>query len=174
MIRSFALLLCALLLLAACGKSEAPATGAPAASPAAATPAKAPAGTATVDAATAGLNAAEPPLPALGDFKVVSLLMGNSVDDGHVVLTDTRSFAAKDAIYASVLSTGPHQGLKLSADWIAPDGSHFAKSEQPIVPTSDLATTFKVENPAGWPVGDYQLRIAIDGHTVRTEAFSVR
>ena len=35
-------------------------------------------------------------------------------------------------------------------------------------------TTFKVENPAGWPAGDYQLRIAINGHTVRTEAFTVQ
>jgi len=31
-----------------------------------------------------------------------------------------------------------------------------------------------VENPAGWPAGDYQLRIAINGHTVRTEAFTVQ
>jgi hypothetical protein len=162
-----------LLALAACGKSEAPATPA-AGAPAASASAAAPKGTATVDAATAGLNEAEPPLPALGDFKVVSLLMGTSVDDGHVVITDTRSFAPTDAIYASVLSIGAHQGLKLSADWIAPDGSSFAKSVQPIVPDADLATTFKVQNPAGWPAGDYQLRIAIDGHTIRTEPFSVR
>ena len=174
MIRSPALLLAALLVLAACGKSEAPTapTGAAAAPAAAASAART--GPASVDAATAGLNEAEPPLPELGDFKVVSLLMGNSVDDGHVVIADTRSFAAKDAIYASVLSIGAHQGLKLSANWIAPDGSSIAKSEQAIVPDADLATTFKLQNPAGWPVGDYQLRIAIDGHTIRSEAFTVQ
>ena len=172
MIRSSALL-AVLLVLCACSKPAAPGASTPAAGANAAAT-TGPAGTATVDAATAGLNAGEPPLPALGDFRVAELLMGNSVDDGHVVVTDTRSFAATDPIYASVLSIGAHQGLKLSADWIAPDGRSFAKSEQPIVPTSDLATTFKVQNPEGWPAGDYQLRIAIDGHTIRTETFSVR
>jgi predicted small lipoprotein YifL len=166
----------AVLALAACGKKGAePAATSPAASapPAAASP-TAPAVPATLDAATAALNAAEPPLPSLGDFKIVSVLIGNGVDEEHLVVTDTRQLAAKLPIYASVLSIGAHQGLKLSADWVAPDGHSFAKSDQPIVPNSDLATTFKVQNPGAWPVGDYQLHIAIDGHTVRTEAFSVR
>jgi len=172
-----ALLALAVLALAACGKKDAApaAPGASASTPPAATATPAtPAAPATLDAATAALNAAEPPLPALGEFRIVSVLIGNGVDDEHVVLTDTRELAAKQPIYASVLSIGAHQGLKLSADWIAPDGHSFAKSEQAIVPDADLATTFKVENPAAWPVGDYQLRIAINGHTVRTEAFSVR
>ena len=173
--RSLAMLLLATLALAACdkgapGSSTTPITGSRPAAGADAGPAAA----ATVDAATAAANAGEPPLPELGEFRIVSVLMGTGVDDGHVVITDTRSLAAKEPIYASVLSIGAHQGLKLSADWIAPDGKSFAKSEQPIVPDSDLATTFKVENPAGWPAGDYQLRIAINGHTVRTEAFTVQ
>jgi hypothetical protein len=170
-----AALLLAMLLLAACSKSAT--DGAPPAA-AGSTPAAAgagsPAAAASVDAATAGLNASEPPLPELGDFKLVSVLVGNGVDNEQLVLADTRTLAAGEPIYASVLSIGAHQGLKLSADWIGPDGQSFAKSEQAIVPDSDLATTFKVENPQPWPVGDYQLRIAIDGHTVRTEAFAVQ
>ena len=173
--RSLAMLLLATLALAACdkgapGSETTPLTG----SKPAGADANAPAVNATVDAATAVGKAGEPPLPELGEFRIVSVLMGTIVDEGHVVITDTRALAAKEPIYASVLSIGAHQGLKLSADWIAPDGKSFAKSEQPIVPDSDLATTFKVENPAGWPVGDYQLRIAINGHTVRTEAFTVQ
>ena len=173
--RSLTLLLLATLVLAACGKDQPADTGAAStgAAPNAAGSA-APAASGSVDAGTAALNAGEPPLPDLGDFRIVSVLMGGTIDDGHVVLSDTRQLAAAQPIYASVLSIGAHQGLKLSADWIAPDGKSFAKSEQPIVPDSDLATTFKVENPAGWPVGDYQLRIAINGHTVRTEAFTVQ
>ena len=171
--RPLAVMMFATLALAACGKSADPAaapSGASATPAAAATPAS---GTSN-DAATAALNAAEPPLPDLGQFQVVSVLLGNGVDAEHVVLADTRTLAAQQPIYASVLSIGAHQGLKLSADWIAPDGHSFAKSEQAIVPDSDLATTFKVENPAAWPVGDYQVRIAINGHTVRTESFSVQ
>jgi len=173
-----AVLLFATLVLAACGKGGADQAAAPAAGAAApSTPAasnSAPAAPASTDAATAALNAAEPPLPELGEFKIVSVLMGNGIDDEHVVVADTRQLAAKQPLYASVLSIGAHQGLKLSADWIAPDGHSFAKSEQPIVPSSDLATTFKVQNPGAWPVGDYQLRIAINGHTIRTESFTVQ
>ena len=174
---SLAVLLSTTLVLCACGKGEdkaatPAATAAPATAPASA--AAAPAVPATVDTATAALNAGEPPMPDLGEFKIVSVLMGNGVDDTHVVVTDTRQLAAKQPLYASVLSIGAHQGLKLSADWIAPDGHSFARSEQPIVPSSDLATTFKVQNPGAWPVGDYQLHIAINGHTVRSEAFAVQ
>jgi hypothetical protein len=174
--RSHAVLLFAALALSACGKgADRPATSASAAgAPGAAGTAAAPASAAGSEAATAALNAGEPPLPDLGQFQVVSVLLGNAVDAEHVVLTDTRSLGAKQPIYASVLSIGAHQGLNISADWIAPDGHSFAKSEQPVVPDTDLATTFKVENPAGWPAGDYQVRIAINGHTVRTESFTVQ
>ena len=174
---SLAVLLSTTLVLCACGKGEdkaatPAATAAPATAPASA--AAVAAVPATVDTATAALNAGEPPMPELGEFKIVSVLMGNGVDDTHVVVTDTRQLAAKQPRYASVLSIGAHQGLKLSADWIAPDGHSFARSEQPIVPSSDLATTFKVQNPAAWPAGDYQVRIAINGHTMRTESFTVQ
>ena len=173
--RSHAVLLFALLALSACDKADKAASPASTAgAPDAAATAAAPATAASSDAATAALNAGEPPLPDMGQFQIVSVLLGNAVDAEHVVLTDTRSLGAKQPIYASVLSIGAHQGLNLSADWIAPDGHSFAKSEQPVVPDADLATTFKVENPAGWPAGDYQVRIAINGHTVRTESFTVQ
>jgi pyruvate/2-oxoglutarate dehydrogenase complex dihydrolipoamide acyltransferase (E2) component len=178
MLRSLVLALLAALALAACKKDEAGAASAPTASSAtvapAATAATTPTAPATAASAPDAISAAEPPLPALGDFKIVQVLMGTTLDDGHVVISDTRSFGAHDAIHASVLSIGAHQGLKLSADWRAPDGSIIAKSEQALVPTSDLATTFNLSNPGAWPAGDYELRLAIDGHTVRSEHFSVR
>lgn len=173
MIRSLLIAL-SLLGLAACSKpaTEDAAGSAPAAATDAAASA-APSGTATVDAAAAGLVEASPPLD-LGEFKIVGLLMGKAVDGEHLVLQDTREFAAKDSIYASVLSIGAHQGLKLSAEWIAPDGSSIAKREEPIVPSTDLATTFNISNPTGWPAGDYELRVAINGQTQLTEKFTVR
>ena len=166
-----ALLACAAgLALAGCNQDKAAGSETrPAITAAAPDAAATPAASATVVAPIPG----EPPLPDLGDFKVVQVLMGNTVDGEKVVVHDTREFAAKDAIYASVLSIGAHQGLKLSADWRAPDGSIIAKSEQPLVPTTDLATTFQLRNSAAWPAGDYQLRLAINGHTIRNETFAV-
>jgi hypothetical protein len=172
--RSLAVLLLATLALAACNKDKpAAAANGAATAPATAAGSAAPAAV-PADAATSALNAGEPPLPDLGEFRIVSVLVGTSVDEGNVVAVDTRQLGTSSPIYASVLSIGAHQGLKLSADWIAPDGSSFARSEQPIVPDSDLATTFKVANPNAWPAGDYQVRIAVNGHTVRTESFTVQ
>jgi hypothetical protein len=172
MTRPLVLLCAATLALAGCQKEPAAGNETRAAITAPATPVAAagPAASASVVAPIPG----EPPLPELGDFKIVQVLMGNTVDGEKVVVHDTREFAAKDAIYASVLSIGAHQGLKLTADWRAPDGSIIAKSEQALVPESDLATTFNLRNPEPWPAGDYELRLAIDGHTVRTEKFAIR
>jgi hypothetical protein len=171
MTRPLVLLCAATLALAGCQKEQAAGSETRAAITAPATPAAAtaPAASASVVAPIPG----EPPLPEMGDFKIVQVLMGNTVDGEKVVVHDTREFAAKDAIYASVLSIGAHQGLKLSADWRAPDGSIIAKSVQALVPTTDLATTFQLRNSAAWPAGDYQLRLAINGHTIRNETFAV-
>jgi hypothetical protein len=171
MIRS-PLIALALLALAACSKTEPTAPAGNAAATASATIA-APGAAVSAPAADTPDASTAPPLQ-LGDFKLVGVLMGNAVDDEHVVLRDSREFAAKDPIYASVLSIGAHQGLKLSAEWLAPDGVPIAKSEQPVVPTSDLVTTFNISNPNGWPAGDYELRVAINGQLQRTEKFSVR
>jgi hypothetical protein len=114
------------------------------------------------------------PMPDLGEFRIVSVLVGNAVDGYSLVITDNRSFTPKDTIYASVLSSGKHQGLRLSAKWLAPDGTQIADSSQPVVPTAGTATTFSIKNPEPWPVGDYQVLIGINGQTQRTETFSIR
>lgn len=117
---------------------------------------------------------AEPQLVAMGDFTIVAVLLGNSLDADRVVINDSDRFERKDALHASVLSTGAHQGLRLTARWLAADGSLIAETEQPLVPTAATATTFSVSHPDGWPSGDYQLQIAINGQTLRSRDFQVR
>lgn len=113
------------------------------------------------------------PMPDLGAFRIVSVLLGNAVDGYSLVITDNRSFTPRDTIYASVLSSGAHQGLRLSAKWLAPDGTQIADTSQPVVPTAGTATTFSIKNPEPWPAGDYQVLIAVNGQTQRTETFKV-
>jgi hypothetical protein len=132
-------------------------------------------GEAGADVATGDVPAAEP-LPAedLGDFRVVAVLLGKTVDADQIVVKDDDTFSAKDAIYASVLSTGSNQGVRISAKWLAPDGQVIADTEQPLVPTSATATTFKISNPDGWPPGAYQLLIRINDRNLQTREFQVR
>jgi hypothetical protein len=118
--------------------------------------------------------AASLPPEDLGDFRIVSVLLGKSVGADKLVLTDSEVFASQDSIHASVLTTGAHQGLKISARWLAPDGSTIAETTQPLVPTGPTATTFDISNPAGWPAGEYQLQIGINKRTLQTRKFEVR
>jgi hypothetical protein len=114
-----------------------------------------------------------PPPPELGEFKIVSVLLGKNLDADRIVQTDSESFGSKDKIYATVLSTGAHQGLRLQAKWLAPDGSTIAETEQPLVPTGATATSFNISNPEGWPEGEYELRIAINGSPMQARKFQV-
>ena len=101
-------------------------------------------------------------------------MLGNAVDADNLVVSELGSFGHKDAIYASVLSTGRSQGLRISARWMAPDGSTIAETSQPLVPTTTTVTTFSVRNPKGWPDGEYQLLIGINGHAQLKKSFTVR
>jgi hypothetical protein len=120
------------------------------------------------------IGEASPPPPELGEFKIVSVLLGKSLDADGVVQTDSERFGRKDKIYATVLSTGAHQGLRLQAKWLAPDGSTVAETEQPLVPTGATATSFSIANPEGWPEGEYELRIAINGSPMQARKFQVK
>ncbi len=167
-LRSLALCAC-LLVLGACGSESA--------APSAATTepgSNEPATVAEGDVAAASEPAAEQPVEDLGEFRIVSILLGRAVGADNVVLADSEVFSRKDSIHASVLTTGAHQGLSLSARWLAPDGSTIAETVQPLVPTGATATTFDISNPAGWPKGDYQLLIGINKRTQQTRKFEVR
>ena len=167
-IRSLLCLVAAAMLLTACQKAADKGNEA------------APAGSASssssesVDPQLAGVADAVPAPPELGEFKLVSLLLGKSLDTDGIVQTDVENFAPKDKIYASVLSTGAHQGLRLQAKWLAPDGSTVAETEQPLVPIGPTATSFSIANPVGWPAGEYKLRIAINGSPMQIRKFQVQ
>lgn len=126
------------------------------------------------DAPAAAESAPELPAEDLGEFRIVSVLLGKDVGPDNVVLADSEVFASKDSIRASVLTTGAHQGLSLSARWLAPDGSTIAETVQPLVPTAATAATFEISNPQGWPTGHYQVLIGVNKRTLQTKQFEVR
>ncbi len=148
----------------------------PAAAPGAAAPAvagkdAAPSGPALVDDSHVA-NVDSQPLD-LGDFKIVSVLLGRTLDADQVVQADRDSFAPRDTIHASVLSTGAHEGLTLSAHWLAPDGATIADTAQVVAPTQPTATTFSLHNPQPWPPGDYKLELAVNEHVLQTREFHI-
>ena len=161
------LLLC--LALAACGKDDAPTAADPA--------------QANTDAAVAAANGVAssddtpavpelPPLPA-GDFRIASVTLGTEVDAEGQVTKPLEAFAPGDRIHASVVGVGTSQGLTLSARWRAADGTEIAKAGQSLTPIAPTVTTFAIDQPAPWPVGEYTVDIAINDRVVETRAFRV-
>jgi len=162
-----------LLALSACQRTPAPATATTTSgqsTPAAAVSAQKPAS--GFFAMFSG-NSEEAPVD-LGDFKIVTVALGNAVDAEQQVTVSKSVFGRDDRIYAAVLSTGQHQGLKMSARWTTAEGQLVAESEQMLVPTSATVTTFSLRNGDPWPAGKYQLVVAIDKHPQSTIPFEIR
>lgn len=175
--------LLAVLALGACGKHEAP-PAAPAAkraaTPAAAAsaPAKprAPAPDITLPTSSAKSVASAAPAPVVATFRVASVTMGDDVAPDHRVTTAKTRFAPSvKIIYAAVETQGVTDSATLSATWSYVEGTprQIVSTSQSIATDGPAVTTFEVRNPNQWPLGKYQVVIAVDGKTVSTQDFEV-
>ena len=141
--------------LGACGKkAEPPPPPAPAPAPAPAPmPATAPAGVA---------------------FSSVSL--GKSVGADKKVTAASEVFAKGDTIHASVDTSGTGSAT-LAAKWTySKDGKTVPVKEDSatITPTGPATTEFHISKPDGWPLGNYQVEVLLDGKSVTTKSFTVK
>jgi len=123
-----------------------------------------------------GIFSDEPKAPALdlGEFKLLEVNLGTALDSDNLVANPKMQFGTKDKIYASVLSTGRHQGLSIKAKWTAPDGTLVAETEQQLVPTNGTVSTFSISHDKPWPVGAYTLDISLNGLVQKTLAFEIK
>ncbi len=148
------------LLLAACGGDDKPAPAAPA--PEAASV-----------ASSEDAPAEMPPMPT-GDFRITSVTLGTAVDEEGQVRQAQDSFAAKDKIYAAVVSVGSSEGLTLAVRWTTADGTLVASAGQSLQPSTPTVTTFSISQPEPWPAGGYQLEVSINDRVVETRRFLVQ
>ncbi len=155
--KSIVSLVAALLLgltLAACGKKEQPAPP-----PAAVTP---------------------PPAPVQDlvnvPVSVKGISLGNAIGDTKQVAAPMDSFGAKDTIYAVVQTIGTGKST-LKAVWTFHKGDKTApvnETTQEIDAAGPANSEFHISKPDGWPVGDYQVEVLLNGTSVGTQKFSVK
>ena len=184
-----------MLLLSACGKSEAPAPApaaastaapapaatAPAAASTAVKPATTPATSSTAasapaNAATVAAAPATTPAAASTPLSFSKLTLGDAVNSERQVTKASTSFAVTDkTIYASVATEGSSNGAKLNAKWSYLEGQGIVVSNitQSIATDGPAITTFKVQNPDLWPEGKYKVEISLDGKTVANQDFQI-
>lgn len=139
-----------MVLLAACGRSEEPAT--PAAEP---VPAAAP--------ETAGVTAG-------------AIMLGNAIGPDKKVTTPADTFAKDDTIYASIDTTGTGTAT-LKAKWTYSKGTESTvvqEDMQTIMPSGPATSEFHVSKPGGWPKGDYQVEVFLDDQPIGVRSFSVK
>lgn len=145
--------LCLAFIFVACGKSEPPppprATAPPPAAP------------------------ATPP-PAAPVVAVTTLELGNQIGADKRVTQPGTSFAPKDTIYVTVLTTGSAPSATLTAKWTYQDGQVVNESTQTIAPTGPAATEFHIAKPDGWPAGTYKVEVSLNGRSTGTKEFEVK
>lgn len=145
----FTLFVSAALALSACGKKEEPKTA----------PAPAPV-----------------PAPAPAGIAVSGMTVGKSIGADKKVTAATEAFAKDDTMYVSVDTTGSGTA-KLDAKWTYRKGDKVAvvKEDSMTINATGRATNeFHVSKPDGWPAGDYEVEVMLDGKPVGSKKFTVK
>jgi hypothetical protein len=155
-LRLFALAVASVIALAACGKKEPPPPPPPPPAPA---PAPAP---------------APPPAPVGVTLSAVTL--GKAVGADKKVTAATEMFAKGDTIHASIDTTGAGSATLATRWTYSKDGKTVPVKEDTmtITPTGPATSEFSISKPDGWPAGDYQVEVLLDGKTVATKSFKVQ
>lgn len=151
------LLVAAAFALGACGKKDEPPKSAPAPAPSPTSQAPAP------KAAPAGLA-------------VTNVTLGKALTPEKKVPSPTNTFEKGDTIYASVETSGAGEG-KLDSKWTYRKGDKVAVVHESFLKLTTMGPAvneFHVSKPDGWPAGDYQVEIALDGKPAGTKQFTVK
>ena len=149
------LLVSTALVLTACGKKEEPKTS------------PAPAPTPSVQPA---------PAPAPAAVAVSSLTTGSAIGADKKVTAATETFAKTDTMYVSVDTTGSGTA-NLGARWTYRKGENVTvvKEDSITVDTTGPAThEFHVSKPDGWPAGDYEVEVMLDGRPAGSRKLAVK
>jgi hypothetical protein len=102
--------------------------------------------------------------------------LGKAVGADKKVSAPSEVFAKGDTIHVSVDTTGIGSAT-LGAKWsFSKDGKTVSvKDDSATINATGPATTeFHISKPDGWPVGDYQVEILVDGKPVSSKTFKVQ
>jgi hypothetical protein len=114
------------------------------------------------------------PVPVGVTFSAVSL--GKAVGADKKVSAATDVFAKGDTIHASIDTTGAGSATVVAKWTYSKVGKTAAVKEETatITPTGPATTEFHISKPDGWPTGDYQVEILVNGASAATKSFKVQ
>lgn len=112
--------------------------------------------------------------PAATAVRVSDVRLGRGVGADRRVTDETTQFRPQDTIYASVVTDGSASNVTLTARWTYQDGQQVDETSQTISPTGSQVTEFHISRPSGWPQGNYQVQILVNGTQATTRDFRVQ
>ena len=114
--------------------------------------------------------------PAPAAVAVAGITLGKAIGADKKVTAAADSFGKADTIYASVDTTGTGTAT-LKAKWTYHKGDKAAdvsESTDTLNAKGPASTEFHVSKPSGWPLGDYQVEISLDGKSAGVKKFTVK
>ncbi len=120
-------------------------------------------------------EAPPPAVQAPAGVSVVTIDLGKSIGADKKVSAPATTFAKSDTIYAVVETTGSGSAT-LKAKWTYHKGDQtapVAESTLTITASGPAVSEFHVSKPDGWPAGDYQVEISVDGKPAGSKKFNV-
>jgi hypothetical protein len=105
-------------------------------------------------------------------LQITAIQLGRSLNADHSVSEFTTVFAPRDTIHLSVLTSGGGTGT-IGVRWTY-RGTLVGESEQRVARQDFAATNFPMRSAAGFPPGDYNVEIFLDGKPAGTREFKVQ
>jgi hypothetical protein len=104
---------------------------------------------------------------------VTDVQLGRNVGLDKRIADPAEAFAPDETIYASVVTEGGAGHVRLTSRW-SRAGTVLAEFSQGIEPTGTAVSEFNVSKPQGWPAGEYEVEILVDGVPAADRRFTVR
>jgi hypothetical protein len=101
--------------------------------------------------------------------------VGNSLSSDKTVPGSSGPIAPRDTIYVSIATMGSGETtLKSRWTYLANGNSTLVNEDTQNVRTNGPAThEFHISKPDGWPKGDYQVEIFVNGAPAASRRFAV-
>jgi hypothetical protein len=119
-----------------------------------------------------------PPAADVGTqaVRVTNVDLGTAVGADNRVAADavTTDFRPSDTIHAAVTTDGTASGASLTARWTYQDGQVVDETTQSVAGSGTAVTHFQISMPTGFPPGDYQVEILLNGNRVESKSFRVQ
>ena len=146
-------------------KEEDPATAPPAASTAS-------------EPAPAVVPQAAPDAAPAPQVSVTSVTLGTETGPDLKIVAPKTSFAPKDKVIASVVTSAGDPSLalsgKLTAKWTYQDGQVVSEEPKVLNFTGQGVSAFEISMPDGLPAGNYTLEILLNDKVAQTTTFTVQ